>query len=69
MSTREHKVMPNLRSVGRFRRVNFGRNDTKTILKNPYFKQMLLQSRRDMREGKGIEMSLEEFRRCIGLES
>lgn len=68
MSTREHRVIANLRSLGRFRRVNFGRNDYKMILKNPELRRRLLQSRRESEAGQGIEMSLEEFRRWLGTE-
>ncbi|HSU13854.1 hypothetical protein [Longimicrobium sp.] len=58
----------NLRSIGKFRRVNFGRNDYKTILKNPHYHRMLLQAKRDSEAGKGIEMSLGEFQQWLGLE-
>ena len=68
MSTREHRVIANLRSLGRFRRVNFGRNDYKRILKNPELRRRLLRSKRESEAGQGIEMSLEEFQRWLGVE-
>lgn len=67
MATREHSVLKNLRSVGRFRRVNFGRNDYKAILRNPDLRRMLRSADRDMREGKGIQMSVEELRQRFGI--
>jgi hypothetical protein len=68
MATREHRVVRNLRSVGRFRRVNFGRNDSKLFLKHPEYRRMLLRAARDMDEGKGIHMSVEELRQLFGIE-
>ena len=51
-----------LRGVGRFRRVAFGRNDYKAILKNPGLGRMLKESQRESERGEGIRMSLAEFR-------
>jgi hypothetical protein len=56
-----------LRSVGRFRRVNFGRNDSRMILENPLYRRMLLRAERDMAAGAGIHMSVEELRRWLGI--
>ena len=68
MATREHRVLTNLRSLGRFRRVNFGRNDYNRILKNPYYRRMLLDSRREIEAGHGVEMTLEQYRQWLGAE-
>jgi|1185.fasta_scaffold318581_1 hypothetical protein len=65
MSTREHRVIANLRSLGRFRRVNFGRNDYKMILKNPELRRFLRQAERDMEAGQGIHMSVDELREWL----
>lgn len=63
MSTREHRAIAGFRSLGRFRRVNFGRNDTRMILKNPELRRRLREAERNMSEGKGmIHMSVDELR-------
>jgi hypothetical protein len=56
------------RSIGRLRRVNYGRNDTKMFLKNPEFRRFLRQATKDMEDGKGIHMSLDELREWLGIE-
>jgi PHD/YefM family antitoxin component YafN of YafNO toxin-antitoxin module len=70
MSTREHRVIANLRSLGRFRRVNFGRNDYKMILKNPELRRRLLQSKRESEAGQGgISMSVDELREWLNSQT
>ncbi|HEX6750990.1 MAG TPA: hypothetical protein VF092_27120 [Longimicrobium sp.] len=68
MSTRRQRVIANLKSTGRFRRVRSGRDDYKMILKNPELHRMLLRADRDMREGKGVHMTVEELRQRFGIE-
>lgn len=67
MSTREHRVFTNLRSVGRFRRVNFGRNDSKLLLKHPAYRRMLREADRRIDAGLGVRMSVEELRARYGV--
>jgi hypothetical protein len=67
MSTREHRVIANLRSVGRFRRVNFGRNDSRLILKNPTVRRMIREAERRIEAGLGIRISVDELRKRYGV--
>jgi len=67
MATREHRVLTNLRSLGRFRRVNYGRNDYKRILKNPYYRRMLRDADRRIDNGLGVRMSVDELRARYGI--
>jgi hypothetical protein len=67
MSTREHRVIATLRSLGRFRRVNFGRNDSRMILKNPELRRRLREAERRIEAGLGIRMSVDELRARYGV--
>ena len=67
MSTREHRVIEKLRSVGRFRRVNFGRNDARMFLKHPEYRRMLREADRRIDAGLGISMSVDELRARYGV--
>lgn len=67
MSTREHRVATNLRSVGRLRRVNFGRNDSRLLLKYPEYRRMLREADCRIDAGLGIRMSVEELRARYGI--
>ena len=67
MATREHSVLKNLRSVGRFRRVNFGRNDSKLLLKHPAYRRALYEAEDQIRAGLGLRMSVDELRTRYGI--
>ncbi|MFL5541374.1 MAG: hypothetical protein ACJ8J0_20470 [Longimicrobiaceae bacterium] len=68
MATREHKINLVRRSLGRFRRVNFGRNDSRLILKNPEYRRMLRAAGRRLEAGEGVEMTTDELREMLGIE-
>ncbi|HSU13853.1 hypothetical protein [Longimicrobium sp.] len=59
--------MTELRNVGRFRRVNFGRNDSKMILKNPEIRRRLREAEQRIEAGLGIRMSVDELRVRFGV--
>ena len=60
--------MRTIRSLGRFRRVNFGRNDSKLILKNPELRRRLREAEARIQAGLGIRASVEELRSRLGIE-
>jgi len=68
MATREHRINLVRRSLGGFRRVNFGRNDSRLILKNPAYRQMLRAAQRRLDAGGGVEMTTAELREMLGIE-
>jgi len=68
MATREHRISRVMRSVGRFRRVNFGRNDSRLILKNPGYRHMLRAAGQRLEAGQGVEMTSDELREMLGIE-
>lgn len=68
MATREHRINRAMRSVGGFRRVNFGRNDSRLILKNPEYRRMLRAAGQRLEAGQGVEMTTDELREMLGLE-
>jgi hypothetical protein len=57
------------RSIGRFRRVDFGRNDARLILKNPEYRRMLRQAARRLDTGEGMKMTTDELRKLVGMEA
>jgi len=57
-----------MRSLGRFRRVNFGRNDSRLILKNTEYRRMLRSAGRRLEAGEGVEMTTGELREMLGIE-
>ena len=57
MANREHRINLVRRGLGRFRRVNFGRNDSRLILKNPEYRRMLRAAGRRLETGAGLEMA------------
>lgn len=66
MATCEHRINRAIRSIGRFRRVNFGRNDNRLILKNPEYRRMLRAAGRRLEAGEGVEMTTAELRKMLG---
>jgi hypothetical protein len=68
MATREHRINLVRRSLGCFRRVNFGRNDTRLILKHPGYHRMLREAGRRLRAGEGVQMTTDELREMLGIE-
>lgn len=66
MATREHRLPTVLREFGRLRRVNFGRNDTKYIMRSPEYVRMLREAKRDIDEGRGIPLDLARLRAKLG---
>lgn len=68
MATREHGIHLLRRSLGRFRRVNFGRNDARLILKNPAYRKMLREAGRRFDAGQGVRMTTHELREMLGIE-
>jgi hypothetical protein len=61
MATREHRINRIMRSLGRFRRVNFGRNDSRLILKNPEYRRMLRAAGRRLQAGAGLASAYAEM--------
>lgn len=55
------------RNLG-FRRVNFGRNDSKMILKDPAFRQTLRDEIRQLDAGEGVHMTTDELRKMFEIE-
>jgi hypothetical protein len=68
MATREHRINLIKRSLGGFRRVNFGRNDARLILKNPAYRQMLREAHRRLAAGGGVQMTTDELREMLDIE-
>jgi len=54
------------RSIGHLRRVSLGRNDSRLILKNPEYRQMLRQAVRRLEAGEGMTMTTDELRKLVG---
>ena len=54
--------------MGGFRRVNFGRNDSKLILRNPALRRRLREAEARIQAGLGIRVSVEELRSKLGIE-
>lgn len=57
-----------IRSMGGFRRVNFGRNDSKLILKNPELRRRLREAEARIQAGFGVRGSVDELRSRLGIE-
>jgi len=55
------------RGPGALRRVNFGRNDTKYIMRHPEYYRRIKEAIRRMDRGEGIHLSLDEIRSRLGL--
>jgi len=55
------------RCVGRFRRVDFGRNDSRLILKNPKYRRMLRNAQRRLDAGEGFQMTTDELKKLVGM--
>jgi hypothetical protein len=68
MATREHRSNLVRRSLGRIRRVNFGRNDARLVLKNPAYRRMLREAQRRLAAGEGVQMTTDELREMLGIE-
>jgi hypothetical protein len=68
MATREHRINLVRRSLGRIRRVNFGRNDARLVLKNPAYRRMLREASRRLAAGEGVQMTTDELREMLGIE-
>jgi hypothetical protein len=68
MATREHRINLVRRSLGRFRRINFGRNDSRLILKHPAYRRILREAGRRLDGGEGVRMTTDELRETLGIE-
>ncbi|MFL5381607.1 MAG: hypothetical protein ACJ8GN_03710 [Longimicrobiaceae bacterium] len=69
MTTREHRINHVMWSLGRFRRVNFSRNDSRLILKNPKYRRMLRAAGRRLEASESVEMTVGEVEEMLGLEA
>lgn len=52
---------------GVLRRVNFGRNDTKYIMRHPEYYRRIQEAIRQLDEGYGTPMDLDQMRAELGL--
>ena len=67
MATREHEVRAVQKGPGALRRMNFGRNDTKYIMRHPEYYRRIKEAIRDLDEGRGLPMDLDQMRAELGL--
>jgi hypothetical protein len=47
--------------------MNFGRNDTKYIMRHPEYYRRIKEAIRDLDEGRGLPMDLDQMRAELGL--